>query len=486
MATRKELVEASSFGRRRLVTAFVSGAPGGREAEPARPGRSIVGGAVLAVLVAAGVAVAGVLTPGAPDDWMRRGLVVSKDTGAAYVIVGDDPELRPVVNATSARLILDGDAEPTLVEQDAIDERPIGDDIGIVGAPASLPAPDRLVDSGWTACTAAGAGIRLRIAERPDVLPAGARGVTVSNGGELFVVVPSDELSGGGAVLLPVGAPGDQTDNLLAALGLQTAAAAIPIGRAWIDLFPVGAPLDWRSFGLTGYGASPAYAAGDAAGMVADHEIGDLLMAGEERLLLTESGPVALTEFEATVYGNVVAPDDRVVAPEVVDTAPRVPRGDAVLADAGWPATVPDAAVDEPCAELVAEAGAVPAVRLGIPGASSAATGVPAGEQEVDVAAGRGAYVLSGGWTDPDRGAPHLVDAQGSTHPLAGDDTAAALGYADHRAVVVPETWLRLLGCGVTLSREAALSTPGEEAGSSASGGCGHRPEALDPATWRR
>ena len=50
MATKKDLVEAYSFSRRRLVTAFVSGAPGGREVEPARPGRTIVGGLALAVL----------------------------------------------------------------------------------------------------------------------------------------------------------------------------------------------------------------------------------------------------------------------------------------------------------------------------------------------------------------------------------------------------------------------------------------------------
>ena len=31
MATKKDLVEAYSFSRRRLVTAFLSGAPGGRE-----------------------------------------------------------------------------------------------------------------------------------------------------------------------------------------------------------------------------------------------------------------------------------------------------------------------------------------------------------------------------------------------------------------------------------------------------------------------
>ena len=43
MATKKDLVEAHAFSRRRLVTAFVSGAPGGREVEPVRPGRVLIG-----------------------------------------------------------------------------------------------------------------------------------------------------------------------------------------------------------------------------------------------------------------------------------------------------------------------------------------------------------------------------------------------------------------------------------------------------------
>ena len=53
MATKRDLVEAHAFSRRRLVTAFVSGAPGGREVEPVRPARVIVGGAALAVLLIA-------------------------------------------------------------------------------------------------------------------------------------------------------------------------------------------------------------------------------------------------------------------------------------------------------------------------------------------------------------------------------------------------------------------------------------------------
>ena len=40
MAAKRDLVEAHQFSRRRLITAFVSGAPGGREVEPARSGRA--------------------------------------------------------------------------------------------------------------------------------------------------------------------------------------------------------------------------------------------------------------------------------------------------------------------------------------------------------------------------------------------------------------------------------------------------------------
>lgn len=462
MSTRRELAEADAFDRRRLATAFVSGAPAGWEVEPTRPGRQVLGGVALAVLLAAGAALVGVVAPHPTGDRLRRGLIVSEDTGAAYLIVeeGEDPELRPVLNAVSAALVLGGAVEPTLVAQDLIDAQRLGEEVGVVGAPATAPGPGALVDSGWTACTAGGAGIRVRVAESPDVRPAPARGVTVTQGGALFVVVPRDQAgdaSPSGAVLLPVASQGGQTDNLLAALHLQTTAAAVPVSRDWIDLFPIGAPLAWRSFGLTGFGSAPGYAPG--------HRVGDLLVAGGERLLLTRSGPVALTEFEATVYANVVAPDGRLVSPQAVGRAPAVPRGPGAEGTA-WPAAVPDGVVDEPCAEL--ETGERPTVWLRHPGPASAGTGVPAGETEVEVAAGRGAHVRSAG------GTTYLVDGRGRAHPL-DDDAADALDYGDHRPAVVPDGWLRLLGCGVPLFRDAALDPPTEQHGPGLPVSCGGR-----------
>lgn len=68
MTTRRDLVEAYSFSRRRLVTAFISGAPGGSETEPPRAGRTIVAGVVLAVLVVAGAAVTRTLSPSSAEE----------------------------------------------------------------------------------------------------------------------------------------------------------------------------------------------------------------------------------------------------------------------------------------------------------------------------------------------------------------------------------------------------------------------------------
>jgi hypothetical protein len=68
VGTQRDLVEAHSFSRRRLLTAFVSGAPVGRAVEPARPGRTLVGGLALAVLLTAGAAVCDVLAQQPPAE----------------------------------------------------------------------------------------------------------------------------------------------------------------------------------------------------------------------------------------------------------------------------------------------------------------------------------------------------------------------------------------------------------------------------------
>ena len=121
---------------------------------------------------------------------------------------------------------------------------------------------------------------------------------------------------------------------------------------------------------------------------------------------------------------------------------------------------MPDEPIDEPCVQLETAPGDTPTVQLRHPGETSGAAGVPAGEKDPSVESGRGAYVLSGGWEDTDHGSPFVIDAKGSANPLVGDDAAEQLGYGSYPVVVVPDTWIKLFGCGVNLSRDAALSPP--------------------------
>ncbi|MEO5608100.1 MAG: type VII secretion protein EccB, partial [Ornithinibacter sp.] len=104
MATKKDLVEAQSFSRRRLTTAFVSGAPGGREVEPHRPLRAVAGGLALTVVLILGSMAFGWLRSSLPQGWENNRLVIAQDSGARYVSVKS--VLHPVVNTTSARLLI--------------------------------------------------------------------------------------------------------------------------------------------------------------------------------------------------------------------------------------------------------------------------------------------------------------------------------------------------------------------------------------------
>jgi hypothetical protein len=475
MATKKDLVEAYSFSRRRLVTAFVSGAPGGREVEPARPGRTIVGGVALAVLLAAGAAIAGVFSPRTPDDWTDPGLILSKETGAAYVILPteegqevdpDDVVLRPVINSTSAKLILGPEATPTLISQDTIDEQHIGDDIGIFGAPASLPTSSLLIDSGWTACTADRRGVKVRVSEDPDVAVTPGTGVLVKAGGDYYVLAqPADtgpETEGAYLYPVPPQVAGrvKQTDNLLDGLHLGTTGDALRVPRSWLTLFPAGGALDWSTFGVDGFGEPPdTPLPGDAARAL----VGDVLVTDDgQRLLVTRSGPVGLDDFAAAVYERVLTPRGKVPRQIPVADEPSVQRGDPVLGEADWPTTELQALAGAPCAQLVAEHGEWPMVQLGYAGDATSATSVPEHETAQEVDPGRAAYVLSGTWSDRSSGAPFVIDSKGRANPLVGAPTAQLLGYDQHPVVVVPDSWVKLFGCGVDLSRDTALLPPSE------------------------
>jgi type VII secretion protein EccB len=461
MATKKDLVEAYSFSRRRLVTAFVSGAPGGREVEPSRPGRTIVGGLALAVLLCAGAAIAGVFKPNVEVDWEQPGLILSKEKGAAYVILEPDEDgkhqVRPVINVTSAQLILGEDAEPKVVPQAVIDEETPGADIGILGAPVTVPDTADLIESGWTACTDDDHGIRFAVSAAPDVDPAADRGLLVKNGGTRYVIAHS-EPDGEGLTRayryeLP-DVPG--VDNLLGDLDLPIKDNATAVPTEWLDLFPAGGPLTLESFGIVGYGP-PSPDAG-RGGLPGRARLGDYYEIDGRLTVLTEDGPAVLSEFARAVYLQIrPAKAKDLGLSEPADVAQADPPYDG----AHWPAGSLGTISGEQCAQLVTAPGELPrAVLVELPGETASAEEVEAGDREVTVDPGGGAFVLSGGWHDPEVGEPFVMDAKGFSYALIGTDAVENLGFGGYDAPVVPDSWLHLFEEGEELSVDAALCPP--------------------------
>ncbi|WP_244931006.1 type VII secretion protein EccB [Nocardioides sp. W7] len=461
MATTRDLAEAQGFDRRRLVTAFVSGAHGGHEVDRTRPGRTVVGGLALAVLLVAGALVARLLVGGDPDGWDEPGLLIAEDSGALYVILerSEDPVLHPVPNVTSARLIL-GHVAPTLLSEDTIAAQELGPELGILGAPQTVPDPDRLVHRGWSACTSVGGGLAVGISAEPGVRPVTDRGLTVVSEGRLFVVATGRAEPGEPRRAYRYSLPdGGVADPLLAALGLPITAAAREVPERWLRLLPSGGALDFASLGPQGYG-EPAPDQGPGR-LPAGSRIGQVVTTdGQHFQVLTVAGPATLDPFAKAVYEAAVRPslaEPLSLEPVVLEETPRVRAALPPFVGAHWPVGPLGEVHGEPCALLVAGTDDAPVVLLATdPTEAASAEGLLAPAERVRVEPGHGGHARVDG------GSSYLIDARGAAHALVGD-AAAQLGYGGVDAPLVPDAWVELFEAGVPLSREGALCPDEQE-----------------------
>ncbi|MGA8256444.1 MAG: type VII secretion protein EccB [Nocardioides sp.] len=475
MATKKDLVEAYSFSRRRLVTAFVSGAPGGREVEPSRPGRAIIGGLALAVLFVAGAAVLGILKSPVDIDLTKPQLVSEKESGADYVILapeeGADPELRPVANITSAMLLLGADVSPTVVPRNEITAVERGEGIGILEAPETPPETGSLVPTGWTGCTGVvngePVGLKVDVAVQPQVtLTPDVSFVVTTDDGRLFLIAESttgsdSRLSRAYAYPVPRGASADRILQNVAANSDQN---AIRVPDDWLTMFPSGGALTLSTFGISEADlGKPSPFRSDPA-VPGRARIGDVLEVDDQRYVLTRSGALRLDEFSAAVYLNQSFPRGRTPRSRPAEVAPALNTPDASdLPNAKWPTEVTtDRPPSELCGQLITATGAEPRVLLGTPaiGSTASAAGIPSGGKETTVDSGRGAFVLSGDWDATGATGLTLIDDRGFRYPVAGQDEQDNLGFGAVPPVVVPASWVSLFGDGVPLSIDAARCPP--------------------------
>ncbi len=461
MATKKDLVEAYSFSRRRLVTAFLSGAPGGREVEPSRPGRTVVGGLALAVLLVAGAAIASVLASRTPEDWNQVGLVETRgDQPAAYVIleVSDPPQLIPVINITSAQLILGADVKATTVDQEVVDEQTPGIPIGILGAPQTLPKPDRFIQTGWTACTDEGVGIAVDVSEDPQVTRTTSAAIVVQSAGRPWLIATSSDREGEDRRAYRYPLSDAVSDQFLVDYGLPQRLSAISVPPEWLALFPEGGEIGAGGFHLSRFG-KPAQ---DSP--VPGARVGDYLELGDGRgALVVDGGYQPLDPFALAVLQQLEGPTR-------VEGAAPTAYEESTFPSSHWPETALEPLNSQPCAELDVAPGQVPRVWLaGDPegDAESPEAGgtdpIEADERRIVFDRGHGAFAQDATWDTTTSSSRMVIDALGKAYPLSGGPiTLDNLGYDPHTAPPVPDEWLSLFDEGVPLSTYAALCPPAD------------------------
>jgi type VII secretion protein EccB len=437
VASKKDLVEAYAYNRRRLVTAFVSGAPGGREVEPNRPGGPIIAGVVLAALVVGAGALTGAVKPSVKDGWDDNKVVVARNTGARYLAQGG--VMYPVRNTASARLVIPPeDFEVVFAPEDKIAERRQGPTIGIEGAPDAVPLVEDLIQSGWTSCAAtkrtdaAGAvtapgGWSMQLSQTPTAtaVPDQALVVRSTADGKQFLIA--------GTRSFPV------SQQARAALGLTAAPLEMP--PQWLNLFNAGTDLKAVA------GPASRVAVPPTAKLPAGTAEGDLLAVKDrtDHYLATPEGAFALSEVQYRLYqlANPAKPVVLPVAPAKL--AENVPALLAATTD--WPRELPTAyALDNTvaCVIMTASARTGPVTELAEPIPNAYLTPQPTGVIKVDPA--HGALVRSGTDTPV-----VLVDAVGKAYPLGNRGEQSRLGYGEVRPTFVLPGWIDALGDGVLL-----------------------------------
>lgn len=450
MATKKDLIEAQQFSRNRLLSAFIGGAPGGKELEPAKPMRAVFGGIALSAMVIIAGLFIGFLNPGLPNGWENNRLIVARDTGARYVSV--EGSLYPVINTVSARMLIPpDDFNVVSLNQSSLSGIHIGGTIGILGGPDTLPKSGDLDGTGWLACGAP-ANTKLWVGGQTKAAAANNSATVVTRDGETFVI------SGGTSFAVPRG----QETAVLRAIGLDGVTPYAVRGE-WLALFEKGDDLSPATLQQPN---ELVPSLNLPAGSVI-HPTGS---ANDDLYLLTKSGELSkLTPFAHRLYmlGSGGTPSGSSVLGQQIDVNPSdlsdVPTTGSAGSDS-WPVDqlTPQEFTGIPCATLTGGkkdqrttlAAEGDSTFTSPNNEAAAATGI-----DMHIPENTGALLRGGA-----NGVLTLVDATGTTYAIPGDLATGVkrLGYTTKDVAVLPVEWIHLLPAGPELTPEAAGATPAE------------------------
>ncbi|MDL4772609.1 type VII secretion protein EccB [Actinomadura xylanilytica] len=452
MQTRKDLYQAHRLMTQRVALALLQGRPGAAESPLRRTGVGALCGVMVAVLVAAGFGISGLLFKGGARNLEKPGvLIIEKETGASYAYSADSGKLTPFLNYTSARLAMSSTSiERKLVSAKSLAKYGRGPMTGIQGAPESLPDPNKPAKAPWSLCvrdSGAVNGSRVSLVGGRDVggRPLGeGQGLVVHGGAQAWLIWHNTRMriSPKAARVLSLDQP-------------------VPVDERWLNGLPQGPdfaapPIPKWSTRVPGPDGTPSpvgqtYRVAAVAGtgqryyvLLADGGLSSI-SESQARLLLDEAGA-----------GPNAPGQPREITPGVAASNPSKTNLHSRDLPETPPKIVPYTQTDPLCAvyrdtdRLSAEA------RFTIGGAVPPSTGGAAGLDEVSLpGGGTFAGTLSGPGQRPQTFS--LITDQGLRYPVPTQDEVTKLGYSTSTAVPVPANLLQLFREGPALASAAAL-----------------------------
>jgi type VII secretion protein EccB len=457
MASRSDQLHSQQFTVARVVAALAMRDADASAAPARRAGGSLLAGLLLAVLGLAAGGVYAVLRPGGDASW-RDGtsVIVESETGARFVY--RDGVLYPVLNYSSARLVLGANALTVRASRAALAGVPRGHPIGIPGAPDALPTAADLLRGTWNLCsrpaTAASAVESvLLLGAAPTVEDLGGRGlIGVDPSGGLHLLWNHRRF----AITAPV--------VVLAAFAWSRQ-AAVPIAPALLNAIPAGPDLGPVTLPA---GTGPSVVDGYRTGQVflVENQSGgrqygvalagglaevtpvqaDLLLAAGSNGLSGKPLPMGEAQYASAPRAGSLVPTGDAAPPASAPQLASPTTGAAVCAAFTDGATVPSLAVAPVPPRQTAE------LQAGTGGATVDWIGVPPGHGAViEALAGPGAP----------SGALALVTDTGQRFPVPTSDAMGMLGFGGVRPLRLPSAVVALVPPGPALDPAAAALPAG-------------------------
>lgn len=440
MTSRRELIEAEDFRRRRAVAALLRGDPQEIDDVPKRPNAALLCGIIVVLVIAAAVGGQAALSGRAPDGWHNdHTLVIDKKTGARFLV--DHGLLRPAPTVTSA-LLAGGHEKPVDVPHDDVASAGHGPPLAGARYPEQ-PLTPLSAGSGPTACVTGKTKVAV-YGRAPAVVPARASGGVLARApgsGKTYLVAGRKKYLLAGS-------------KVLAALD-YSAADVRTVPATWLALVPRGTTLNVLRPATNSRGSIPGL--GHAGQVVEARDSG-------QRFLIQDGTLRPIANHTSELLAPSLA---KIVADPAGHGAP-IGKPYGYTAVPASPPTVPGAIRKvTPCVRS-SDGNVVVAAAVHASGMRPAAPRTVGAESE---GAGRarvrwffppstGALLAPPGFHARRRPGEHgppatLVDG-GAGYRLGGQQALRALGYHRKQVVEVPRPWLDLLAHG------PALKTPND------------------------